>query len=333
MHSELNEIAHSFSIEDIKHLVLPEFQAVDQLILKHLYSNIPLIEEISHHIIKSGGKRLRPLIVLLTAKAFNYQGEDHIALAAVVEFIHTATLLHDDVVDNSSLRRGQQTANTLWGNEASILVGDFLYSRTFQILTSLKNLAVMDVLAKTTNAIAEGEVQQLVKRNDPDTDEQHYLSVIRNKTAVLFQAACEVAAMICQRSPAEQAKLASYGLHLGMAFQLVDDALDYTGDKAQLGKNVGDDLAEGKPTLPLIHAMAHTTPEKSQIIKDAIQHGGLENLEIITSAIQETNSLTYTFSKAEAEKNLALAAITTLEDSPYRQALISLANFTLQRKS
>ncbi|MBA2654570.1 MAG: polyprenyl synthetase family protein [Gammaproteobacteria bacterium] len=333
MLSQSTEIGQPcLSIEEIKALVKNEFNAVDNLISHHLYSNIPLIESISQHIIMSGGKRLRPLIVLLVAKAFNYEGEDHIALAAVVEFIHTATLLHDDVVDNSTLRRGQQTANTIWGNSASILVGDFLYSRTFQILTRLKNISVMDTLAQTTNAIAEGEVAQLIRRNDPDTDESHYMSVICNKTARLFQAAAEVAAMICHRSPLDQAQMARYGNHLGMAFQLVDDALDYMGESEALGKNIGDDLAEGKPTLPLIHAMANTSSAKSNIIKESIRVGGLTNLAVIMEAIHEAQSLDYTFAKAEQQTALALDCLSILPDSPYRNGLEAIAKFALQRK-
>ncbi len=328
----LNETQASNTIEQIKLLVAEEFQAVDSLILSHLYSNIPLIEEISHYILDAGGKRLRPLIVLLAAKALGYSGQDHIALAAVVEFIHTATLLHDDVVDNSSMRRGQQTANTLWGNASSILVGDFLYSRTFQILTHLKNFEIMDVLAKTTNAIAEGEVLQLVKRNDPNTDEQHYMSVICNKTARLFQAAAEVAAMICNRPQSEQTCLANYGLHLGMAFQLVDDALDYVGTSEELGKNIGDDLAEGKPTLPLIHAMANASASKAAIIKESIRTGGLTNLQTIMEAIEEADSLTYTLKKAEQEITHAIENLAFLGHSQYRQGLEEVGIFALKRR-
>lgn len=321
------------AIYDVKALVQSEFAAVDSLILEHLYSNISLIEEICNHIIKSGGKRLRPLVVLLVAKAFDYEGKDHIALAAVVEFIHTATLLHDDVVDNSSLRRGQKTANTVWGNASSILVGDFLYSRTFQILTHLQNMQIMDVLAKTTNAIAEGEVLQLVRRNDPTTDEAHYMKVICNKTAKLFEAAAEIGAMICHRPTVERQAMANYGLHLGLAFQLIDDALDYMGSPEELGKNMGDDLAEGKSTLPLIHAMQYSSPAKSKIIKDAICNGGLNQLEVILEAIKEAKSLEYTFNKAKEEIHLAQTALSFIPDSTYRHALATLAHFALHRRS
>lgn len=332
MLSQLDPTQTLQPIEEIKQLVITEFQAVDSLIASHLFSNIPLIEQISEHILQGGGKRLRPLIVLLVAKAFGYSGQDHIGLAAVVEFIHTATLLHDDVVDNSSLRRGQQTANVLWGNSASILVGDFLYSRTFQILTNLKNMAVMDILAKTTNDIAEGEVQQLVKRNDPDTDEEHYMTVICNKTARLFEAAAEVATLICNRPAIEQQNLASYGKHLGIAFQLVDDALDYIGSSAELGKNIGDDLAEGKPTLPLIHAMANSSSSKSQIIKESIQSGGLTNLPAVMSAIEEADSLNYVFKRAQEQIKLALHYLSCLPNSVYRAGLEGIAEFAINRR-
>lgn len=320
------------SIESIKELISAEFQAVNSLIKQHLRSHVPLIEEISDHIIQSGGKRLRPMIVLLVAKAFDYKGSDHIALAAVVEFIHTATLLHDDVVDNSSLRRGQQTANTIWGNATSVLVGDFLYSRTFEILTHLSNMPLMDLLAKTTNAIAEGEVLQLSRRNDPQADEAHYMQVIASKTARLFQAAAEVAALICKRSTEEQDALAAFGHHLGMAFQLIDDALDFTGDSEALGKNVGDDLAEGKPTLPLIHALQFSQNEHKQLIKDAILHGCTDNLDAILQAIQETKSLDYTIRKAQDEASLALAALKVLPDSIYKSALSQIVDFSVRRQ-
>lgn len=319
------------SIDGIKQLVAEEFKAVDELIKDHLYSQVPLIEEISRHIIQSGGKRLRPLIVLLISKAFSYQGNDHIALAAVVEFIHTATLLHDDVVDNSSLRRGQQTANTIWGNASSVLVGDFLYSRTFEILTTLKNLSVMDLLAKTTNAIAEGEVLQLIKRNDPEADEAHYMQVINNKTARLFQAAAEVATLIAKRPDSDFEAMSKYGLHLGLAFQLVDDALDFMGNSDQLGKNIGDDLAEGKPTLPLIHALRNSASQNKEAIKQAIIHGEVQDLDTILCAIKEADSLNYTLLKAKEQTTLALNCLNALPPSVYREALKVLAQFALQR--
>ncbi len=323
----------STPIDQIKQLVSNEFAAVDRLIQEHLHSHVSLIEEISHHIVQSGGKRLRPLIVLLVAKAFNYEGKDNIALAAVVEFIHTATLLHDDVVDNSSLRRGQETANIIWGNATSVLVGDFLYSRTFEILTKLKNLQVMDLLAKTTNAIAEGEVLQLVKRNDPTADEAHYLQIITNKTARLFQAAAEVATLICDRSPEEVEAMSRFGLHLGLAFQLVDDALDFMGNSEELGKNIGDDLAEGKPTLPIIHALRHSKSENKKIIEEAIIQGAAdENLPKILNAITEADSINYTLKQAEYQTELALTALEDLPCSPYKDALIKLVHFSLHRK-
>lgn len=328
---EVTSYSHYTSVEDIKNLVSEEFLAVNELIINHLYSEISLIQNINEHIITSGGKRLRPLVVLLAAKTFDYQGSDHIALAAVIEFIHTATLLHDDVVDNSSMRRGRRTANTIWGNAASILVGDFLYSRTFQILTRLKNIHVMDLLAKTTNAIAEGEVLQLLNRNNPNTTEEQYMKVIQNKTAKLFEAATEVGALLCDRSAKEQQAMACYGHHLGMAFQLVDDALDYSGKSQELGKNLGDDLAEGKPTLPLIHAMRYTSAEKADIIRTAIKEGGLDKLGIILSALHETKALDYTLKKAKDQVMLAHAALNGISDSPFRTALQALAHFAVFR--
>jgi octaprenyl-diphosphate synthase len=324
--------SQNISIDHIKQLVTSEFAAIDRFITNHLDSNVPLIEEISQHILKSRGKRLRPLIVLLVAKSFGYQGEDHIPLAAVIEFIHTATLLHDDVVDASSLRRGEQTANIIWGNAASILVGDFLYSRTFQILTKLRNVRLMDILAKTTNAIAEGEVSQLIRRNDPEVDESDYMTVILNKTARLFEAAAEAATMICHRSYEDQEQMALYGKHLGMAFQLVDDALDYMGESKQLGKNIGDDLAEGKPTLPLIHAIANCSSEHSNIIKESIRTGGLIHLEAVIEAIQEAKSLEYTFNKAKEQIHLALDALFSVPNSSYREGLEAIAYFALHRQ-
>lgn len=319
------------SIEDIKLLVAEEFLAVNELILNHLNSEIPLIQNINEHIITSGGKRLRPLVVLLAAKTFDYQGYDHISLAAVIEFIHTATLLHDDVVDNSSMRRGKKTANLIWGNAASILVGDFLYSRTFQILTSLKNIQVMDLLAQATNAIAEGEVLQLINRNDPNTSEDQYMKVIQNKTAKLFEAATEVGALLCGRSQKEQQAMARYGNHLGMAFQLVDDALDYSGNSQQLGKNLGDDLSEGKPTLPLIHAMRHSSVEKRDVIRSAIKNGGLDQLDTILSAIYETKALDYTLQKAQEHVVFAHNALAEIPNSTYHEALRALAQFAVMR--
>lgn len=332
MHVEAEEKNKQSSlIDDLKRLVSSDFQAVDTLIQAHLSSHVPLIEQISQHIIVSGGKRLRPLIVLLVANAFSYRGKDHIILAAVVEFIHTATLLHDDVVDNSSMRRGQQTANMVWGNATSVLVGDFLYSRTFELLIKLNNLNVMDVLAKTTNAIAEGEVLQLVSRNDPDLSESQYMQVIGNKTARLFQAAAEVTALICQRSLEEIEAMVQFGFHLGMAFQLMDDALDYMGKSDTLGKNIGDDLAEGKATLPLIHAMQHADEDGASLINKAIREGGAGNNQGILEILQKADSLNYTLKKAEDQIHIALNTLSCLTDSVYKEALESLAHFSIVR--
>jgi octaprenyl-diphosphate synthase len=326
------EISSPSTIEEVKSLVCEEFQAMDHLIKDQLYTTVPIISDISNRMLESGGKRLRPLIVLLVAKAFDNIRDEHISLAAVIEFLHTATLLHDDVVDNSSLRRSQQTANVIWGNAVSVLVGDFIYSRTFQILTNLKNIEAMKVLAKATNAIAEGEVLQLMKRNDPTTNEDDYIQVITNKTARLFEAAAEVAALVSLRSKQEQQQMAEYGRHLGIAFQLMDDALDFIGSPDELGKNIGDDLAEGKPTLPLIHAMQHASKEKAAVIRTAIQTGGLDHLEIILEAINEANSLAYIIKKAEQEISLALDALSFLPMTPYRQGLEIIANFSTHRR-
>lgn len=330
MFSEIDCAQHFFAIDEIKALVADEFNAVDNLILSHLHSNIPMIEEISRHILHSGGKRLRPLLLLLLVKAFNYQGSDHIPLAAVLEFLHTATLLHDDVVDNSTLRRGQQTANTIWGNAPSVLVGDFLYSRTFEMLTHLNNIEVMKILAKTTNAIAEGEVLQLLKRNDPQLTEKEYMEIIANKTARLFQAASEVASLVSDCSTQQQAQMSKFGLHLGITFQLIDDVLDYAGNREMLGKNIGDDLAEGKVTLPLIHALQHAGPQAT-LIEETIRTGGAMDLDMIIEVMHTARSLDYTLSKAKQQREEALAALSCLPDSKYRSALKGLTSFALNR--
>jgi octaprenyl-diphosphate synthase len=309
---------------------------VDLEIKAELTSDVALINELAAHLINSGGKRLRPLIVVLTARALGCQGQAHTKLAAIIEFIHTATLLHDDVVDASELRRGRATANTIWGNEASVLVGDFLYSRAFEMMVSLNNMRVMEVLAHTTNNIARGEVLQLLNCNDPDTTEARYLDVIRSKTAKLFEASTQLAAVISgQGAPVEQA-LADFGIHLGIAFQLVDDALDYGGNNPGLGKNVGDDLAEGKPTLPLIHALAHGTATQQALIREAIVQGGRERIEEVMAAIESTGSIAYTAARAKDEAECALKALSralsSLPESPYRHALQSLVRFSVDRQ-
>ena len=317
----------------ISDLMSDEMTAIDALIIKRLNSEIALVNQLGYYIVNSGGKRLRPMLLVLVAKALGYEGAWHINLAAVIEFIHTATLLHDDVVDESDLRRGNETANALFGNAASVLVGDYLYSRSFQMMVEVQNLSIMEVLSNTTNTIAEGEVMQLMNCNDPDTSVERYLDVIHHKTATLFEAASRLGAIIADANPATEKAMANFGLHLGNAFQLVDDALDYSADAEQLGKNVGDDLAEGKPTLPLILAMQLGTASQKQMIKNAIEKGGLEHLEDITQAIRETGALEKTLHQAEQEIELATAALELLPASPYKDALKGLAKLSLSRTS
>jgi octaprenyl-diphosphate synthase len=318
-------------IQAIYALVADERQAVDDLIRRRLYSEVDLINQIGHYIVNSGGERLRPVMLLLAAGAFGYEGSDHIELAAVIEFIHTATLLHDDVVDASELRRGNETANAVWGNEASVLVGDFLYSRAFQMMVSVGNMRVMDILSETTNTIAEGEVKQLLNCGDPDTTEERYLDVIRSKTAKLFEAASRIGAVLTGRPEDEETAAATYGMQLGTAYQLVDDVLDYSASADELGKNVGDDLAEGKPTLPLIHAMANGTPEQAAIIREAIETGGKENIDAVTAAIESTGAIAYTSRAARAEAEKAIAALAALPESSYKNAMVALARFCVSR--
>ncbi len=317
----------------LRALVAEDFQATDRLIRQELRSDVALINQLSDYIISGGGKRLRPMLVLIAARACDVQDQRHIKLAAIIEFIHTATLLHDDVVDASSLRRGRETANAIWGNQASVLVGDFLYSRAFQMMVSVNDMQVMGIMADATNLIAEGEVLQLLNCNDPDTTEARYLEVIRRKTATLFQAGTQLGAVIAHRSAAEQQALADYGLHLGNAFQLVDDMLDYSASTSELGKNVGDDLAEGKPTLPLIHALHKAAPEQAAIIRDAIAEGGREHIGEILAMIRKYGSLEYTHDAARREAQKAVDALQALPDSVYKDALRDLAGFSVERHS
>ena len=309
-----------------------DLHAVDALIRQQLCSEVVLINQLAAYLVDSGGKRLRPVTLLLAAQACGYRGKDHIAAAAIIEFIHTATLLHDDVVDESSLRRGRKTANALWGNQASVLVGDFLYSRAFQMMTSIGQMRVMEILADATNTIAEGEVMQLLNCHDPETTEERYLRVIHCKTAKLFEAAAQLGAVLADRPAAEEAAMARYGMHLGTAFQLLDDVLDYRASSAELGKNIGDDLAEGKPTLPLIHAMRHGTPEASRLIRTAIETGGLEQFETVIQAIESTGALDYTTRLAVAQVEQAIASLALLSDSPAKAALADLAQFAADRR-
>lgn len=321
----------TMSLDAIRSHVKDDMERVNQLILARLAADIPLIDDLSQHIVASGGKRIRPLLLLLTAKALEYQGDTHILLAAIVEFIHTATLLHDDVVDDSSLRRGQSTANSIWGNEASVLVGDFLFSRAFQLMAEVQNLKVISILATASNTIAKGEVLQLVNCHDTGTSEARYFEVISAKTAKLFSAATQLAAVISHQSPEMEEEMRAFGHHLGLAFQLVDDALDYQGDTRELGKNVGDDLAEGKPTLPLIYTLAVGNEAEKAIIHEAIEAGGTTLLAEIQAALVRNKAIEYTLQRANMEVKLACAALGAVSDSPYKNALLALADFTISR--
>ncbi|WP_111643342.1 polyprenyl synthetase family protein [Marinimicrobium alkaliphilum] len=312
-------------------IVAEDFEAVNRLIIDQLHSDVELVENIGHYLIEAGGKRLRPLLVVLAAKGLGYSGSQHLNLAAIIEFIHTATLLHDDVVDMSHLRRGRPTANAEWGNAPSVLVGDFLYSRAFQMMVAIGDMDIMRILSETTNTIAEGEVQQLVNAGDPDITEANYLQVIEKKTAILFAAACETAGVLCAASPAQRQHLHAFGNHLGTAFQLVDDALDYTGDAEALGKNVGDDLAEGKPTLPLLRAMAVGTRDERERIAAALRHKDASALEDVVAIVERTGAMTYTLEAGREQVRLARASLSQLPDNRYTQAMAEVAEFALAR--
>jgi len=319
----------------IQALVDTDMQAVDSLIQQSLKSDVVLVNQLSHYIINSGGKRLRPVLTLLMARACGYQGDKHIDVAAIVEFIHTATLLHDDVVDESDMRRGQDTANNVWGNQAAVLVGDFLYSRAFEMMVDVDEMRVMQIMATTTNTIAEGEVLQLLNVNDADTNEERYLEVIYSKTAKLFEAACQLSAVLAGLSTEQEKTIAQFGIHLGTAFQLVDDILDYSADSEKMGKNVGDDLAEGKPTLPLIYALAvseeNNNNEDVAMIRKAIEEGGLSVIDEIMAIIDKTKAIDYTIAVAKKETQLANQCLQELDDSEYKTALSDLANYSLSR--
>ncbi|KTD97641.1 MULTISPECIES: octaprenyl diphosphate synthase [unclassified Pseudoalteromonas] len=319
-------------IKAIQALIESDMNDVNQLIHAQMRSDVALVNQLGLYIVNSGGKRVRPMLAILAAKALGYTGKDHITLATIVEFIHTATLLHDDVVDESNLRRGTPTANAEFGNAASVLVGDFIYTRSFQLMVGLGKMQIMQILADATNIIAEGEVLQLMNCNDPDTTEASYMQVIYSKTAKLFEAATGLAAIITDNDEATLNALNLYGMHLGTAFQLVDDVLDYNADADQLGKNIGDDLAEGKPTLPLIYAMQHGNSEQKQLIRDAIEHSnGMDNLEAILDALKHTNALEFTMKKAELEADKAIACLNFLPESDYKHALVSLARIAVDR--
>ena len=319
-------------IKAIQALIESDMNDVNQLIHAQMRSDVALVNQLGLYIVNSGGKRVRPMLAILAARALGYQGKDHITLATIVEFIHTATLLHDDVVDESNPRRGTPTANAEFGNAASVLVGDFIYTRSFQLMVGLGKMQIMQVLADATNVIAEGEVLQLMNCNDPNTTEASYMQVIYSKTAKLFEAATGLAAIITEQDNSVLDALNLYGMHLGTAFQLVDDVLDYNADADQLGKNIGDDLAEGKPTLPLIYAMKHGSDQQRALIRDAIEHcNGMDNLEAILTALKQTNALEFTMQKAQQEADKAIACLDFLAESQYKQALISLARIAVER--
>lgn len=319
------------SLESIRALVSDDWEDVNRTIYQRLGSDVALVNQVAHHIIHHGGKRLRPLVVLLSSRACDITNNHQIASAAIIEFIHTATLLHDDVVDNSGRRRGQRTANAMFGNQASVLVGDFLYSRAFQMMVEIEELTILDVLANATNTIAEGEVLQLMNCNNPDITEAAYMEVIYRKTAKLFEAGMRIGALLGGKPELEES-FVTFGRHLGQAFQLVDDALDYDASPEELGKNIGDDLAEGKPTLPLIYAMDQGTAAERHMIREAIQTGGTQNLKSIQIAIESSGGLRYTADRAREEARTALDALENLPKSRYRDGLVSLAQFAVDRR-
>lgn len=318
-------------IHSIYTLIRDDLDAVDELIQQRLQSDVALINQLGFYIINSGGKRLRPAIAILSARSCGHDGDAHINLATIIEFIHTATLLHDDVVDNSTMRRGQETANNLWGNEASVLVGDFLYTRSFEMMVEMGSMRLMQILAQTTNIIAEGEVLQLLNCHDADTTEARYLEVIHHKTAKLFEAAGRLGAVISHAPQAVEEGLARYAMHLGSAFQLVDDLLDYSQSSEVIGKNIGDDLAEGKPTLPLIHAMRQGNAAQAAIIRTAIEQGQRDRIDDIVDIIHTTGAIDYTARTARRESELAKAALAAVADSDYSRALLCLADFAIDR--
>jgi octaprenyl-diphosphate synthase len=312
-------------------VVKQDSQAVDDLIRANLNSEVPMVEEIAAYLIEAGGKRLRPLLVLLCAKACGYQGRDHVKLAAVIEFLHTAMLLHDDVVDESDLRRGRKTVNAVWGNAPSVLVGDFLHSRAFEMMVDIGNIRVMEILSRATNVIAEGEVQQLSFIRNPATTEVEYMEIISRKTAMLFQAAAHAGAVLAGANEKTEHALRDYGLHLGIAFQMVDDQLDYLGTPEELGKNIGDDLAEGKVTLPLIVAMRNGQPDQKAFVEDAIRNGGVENLPEMIQLVKATDALKYTSEQANTERCEAMACLNNVAGSEFKDSMSTLVNFVVDR--
>lgn len=319
-------------LNEIQALSAKDMQAVNAMISQQLQSDVALINQLSFYIINGGGKRIRPLIAVLVANALNYQGDRHITCATFIEFIHTATLLHDDVVDESTLRRGKDTANAIFGNAASVLVGDFIYTRAFQLMARLGSLPVMQVMSDAVNVIAAGEVLQLMNCNDPDTTEQSYMQVIYSKTARLFEVAAECSALLSEATEQQVQAMKLYGRYLGTAFQLIDDVLDYCADVDKLGKNLGDDLEEGKPTLPLLHAMQHASDDERQLIRSIIEHGhGRKYLAEVQAMMDKYQSLTYTIEKAKQEAQKAIDSLSVIDDNPYKEALISLAKISVER--
>ena len=319
------------SLAFIQSCIADDMHAVDAVIRKSLHSEVALVNQVADYIVNSGGKRLRPALVLLSAGVFGRINPQHHELAAVIEFIHTATLLHDDVVDESAMRRGRATANTLFGNAASVLVGDFVYSRAFQMMVTVQNMRVMEVLSEATNIIAEGEVLQLLNVHDANVTDMAYLKIIHYKTAKLFEAATRLGAIVCKTSERDEQAMAAYGMHLGTAFQLIDDVLDLSGNSTEIGKNLGDDLAEGKPTLPLLFAMRNGTEQQRKIIRHAIEEGGLDELPAVMEAVQQTGALDHVRSIASNETAIGCAAIAHLPSSPHHEALLKLAEFAVNR--
>lgn len=331
MNLDQPELTKNRALESIQACIATDLAAVYGVIEHALHSEVPLVNQVSHYIINSGGKRLRPMLVLLAAGLFGNVKTEHHQLAAVVEFIHTATLLHDDVVDESSKRRGNHTANAVFGNPASVLVGDFVYSRAFQMMVAVQNMRVMEVLSHATNTIAEGEVLQLLNVHNADLTDADYLQVIHYKTAKLFEAAAQLGAIMSHASAGDEQALSQYGMHIGTAFQLIDDVLDLSGDAQQIGKNIGDDLSEGKPTLPLLYAMRHGNATERSAIKLAIEQGGLDDLATVLLAVERTGALAHVRQVARSEAQAACACLAHFADSPYKQALLALAEFATAR--
>lgn len=323
----------ALTIDEVKELAAADMRAVDDLIRESLQSDVALVSQVSEYIVTSGGKRLRPLVVLLATRALGYTGDHHVHAAAIIEFIHTATLLHDDVVDSSARRRGRDTANTVFGNQASVLVGDFLYSRAFQMMVDVGSMKVMQILADATNTIAAGEVMQLMNVHDADVTEEAYRQVIYRKTARLFEAGAQIAAVFAERNPTDEPAMITYGQNLGTAFQLIDDALDYDASPKELGKNLGDDLAEGKTTLPLIYAMKNGSDAERKSIRAAIESAGIDQLDEVQAIVESTGALRYTVTCAQNAADVAIDAISGLPESGYKQALIAIAEFSVSRRS